>query len=327
MLGRVLSLALTFLLLQPVNSSAQSAGMRYLAHAEPQSNGAAGQEPTAATPELASKQQGQDVARPDPTTVAPGTAATPNAAAVPAAAALQQPQPITVPTGTRLPLILRNGINTRTAKSGDSIYFETIYPIAVNNRIVIPMGTFLRGQLVDSKRPGFVKGRGEIRMTLEQMTLPNGYTVSLTATPSSADRDGQEGVDNEGTIKGPSGKARDVALLLVATAGGAYIGSLAGGVINNAPGKGALIGSGAGATAAIVAILATRGPEAELPRGTTLDVVFNRPLLLDPALLPVNDPGHVSASLPPAPEPRQSSRRDDARRRIPLGSLPSLLRF
>src|SRR6266851_5152416 len=35
---------------------------------------------------------------------------------------------VAVPTGTRLPLLLRNGINTRTAKAGDSVYFETAIP-------------------------------------------------------------------------------------------------------------------------------------------------------------------------------------------------------
>jgi type IV secretory pathway VirB10-like protein len=94
---------------------------------------------------------------------------------------------IAVPTGTRLPLLLRNGINTRTAKAGDSVYFETVYPIAVNNRIVIPMGTFVRGEILEAKRPGRIHGRGQLRMVLEQMTYPNGYTIELRASPSSVD--------------------------------------------------------------------------------------------------------------------------------------------
>jgi hypothetical protein len=239
-----------------------------------------------------------------------------------------QSQPVVVPAGTRLPLVLRNGINTRTAKTGDSIYFETIYPIAVNNRIVIPIGSFLRGQLLESKRPGFVKGRGEIRMALDQMTLPNGYTVVLTATPSSADRDGQEGVDKEGKIIGRSGKGRDIGLLLIATGGGAYIGTLAGAIENGAPGTGALIGGGAGAAAAIIAILATRGPEAELPRGTTLDVIFDRPLILDAGLLPANEPGHLSSPLLPVTDAHEADQRERRRRRSPIPfPLAPLLRF
>jgi hypothetical protein len=238
-----------------------------------------------------------------------------------------QSQPFEVPAGTRLPLVLRNGINTRTAKVGDSIYFETIYPIAVNNRIVIPIGSFLRGQLLESKRPGFVKGRGEIRMVLDQMTFPNGYTVTLAAIPNSVDRNGQEGVDKEGTIKGPSSAKRDVGLLLVATGGGAYIGTLAGAIENGAAGTGALIGSGVGAAAAVIAILATRGPEAELPRGTTLDVVFDRPLMLDAGLLPANEVGHLSSPLSPVTDSRDANQREGRHRRSLIPFPPLSLRF
>jgi type IV secretion system protein VirB10 len=195
---------------------------------------------------------------------------------------------VAVPKGTRLPLLLRNGINTRTAKAGDSVYFETAYPIAVNNKIAIPMGTFVRGQILEAKRPGRIKGRGEFRIALEQMTYPNGYTIELRATPSNVDRDGQEGVDHEGKIHGPSSKGRDTATVLVATGGGAYIGTVAGGLTNDAPGRGALIGGGVAGIGALIAILATRGPEAELPRGTAMDVTFDRPLLLDAAYLPAN---------------------------------------
>jgi hypothetical protein len=247
------------------------------------------------------------------------------AAQLPPLATPAPAQQFVVPAGTRLPLVLRNGVSTRTAKAGDSIYFETIYPIAVNNRIVIPIGSFLRGQLLESKRPGFVKGRGQIRLVLDQMTFPNGYTIALAATPDSVDRDGKEGVDKEGTIQGPSAIGHDVGLLLIATGGGAYIGTLAGAALNGAPGKGALIGGGAGAAGAIIAILATRGPEAELPRGTTLDVVFDRPLLLDAALLPANEAGHLSEPIATPQPPPQSEQRHPRSLGSPLRSLIPIL--
>ncbi len=193
---------------------------------------------------------------------------------------------ITVPAGTRLPLLLRNGINTRTAKPGDSVYFETAYPLAVNNKMAIPMGSYVRGQILEAKRPGRIKGRGEFRIALEQMTFPNGYTIELRATPSSVDRDGREGVEPEGKIKGPSSAGRDTATVLAASGGGAYIGAGAGAIANGAPGRGALIGGGVAGLGALIAVLATRGPEAELPRGTMMDVVFDRPLLLESASLP-----------------------------------------
>jgi len=49
---------------------------------------------------------------------------------------------------------------------------------------VIPVGSYLRGELLESKRPGRIKGRGEFRLRLDTLILPNGYTVSLNARPA-----------------------------------------------------------------------------------------------------------------------------------------------
>jgi len=234
---------------------------------------------------------------------------------------------VAVPTGTRLPLVLRNGINTRTAKAGDSVYFETAYPVARNNRIVIPMGSFVRGQIVEAKRPGRIRGRGEFRIALEQMMLPNGYTIELTATPSSVDRDGKEGVTPEGVVTGPGAVGRDVGTVLLATAIGGPVGGYAG-LLAGSPSRASLaIGHGAGAAAGLLAVLLTRGPEAELPRGTTLDVVLDHALLLDANHLPPNDPGKLSQPLPPASNHQESHRRDRAPRRIPPGFPVPFFRF
>lgn len=227
----------------------------------------------------------------------------------------KQEDPIVLPAGTHLPLVLSNGINTRTAKAGDAVYFQTVYPIAQDNRMVIPMGTFVRGQITAAKRPGFVKGRGEFRMVLEQLTFPNGYAIVLTATPNSVDTNGKAGVDSEGTIKGSASVKSDVGMVITTTVGGAYIGTLAGAINSGAAGRGAAIGGGAGLLVGLAAILLTRGPEAELPRGTMLDVVFDRPLALDAALLPTNDSGNYSA--PPIPAARDTDARRKARAHRP----------
>jgi type IV secretion system protein VirB10 len=249
----------------------------------------------------------------------------PPIAAIPSAPAPPNNQLI-VPVGTRLPLLLRNPINTRTAKPGDSVYFETAYPIAVNNRMAIPMGSFMRGEILEAKRPGRIKGRGEIRLALQQLTFPNGYTLALLASPSSVDPNTGAGVDSAGKIGGPSSSLRDTTAVLLTTAGGAYIGALAGGISNDAPGRGALIGGGAGGLGALIAVLATRGPEAELPRGTMLDVNFDRPLILDLAYLP------ASAGPGIDPQPRYLAPPVDAREghREPHrrhAALPGLLPF
>jgi type IV secretion system protein VirB10 len=212
-------------------------------------------------------------------------AAQQNAVAVPAALAQQ----ILVPVGTHIPLVLHNGVSTRNAKPGDPVYFETVYPILIDGRIVIPAGTYVSGEITESKRPGRVKGRGEIMLRLTNMVLPNGYSVNLLATPNDASTGGADTVDKEGKIIGNTSKSKDARTIGETTAGGATIGAISGGA------NGAGIGAGVGAAVGLAAVLLTRGPAVNLPRGTSLDVVLDRPISLDSARVQFTDPGRATA--------------------------------
>ena len=221
----------------------------------------------------------------------PGTSA--SAPAAPAKATSSPPKPgstVEVPIGTSLPLVLHNGISTHSAKVGDPVYFETLFPIMINGRVAIPAGSYVSGEVTESKRPGRVKGRGELMIKLNTLILTNGYMVSLNAVPRSAGTGGRETVDNEGKVIGDSDKAGDVGTVAKTTAAGAGIGGLA---TRGATGVG--IGAGVGAAAGLMAVLLTRGPDAELPRGTTVDVTLNRPILLDAEKDQFTGPGQASA--------------------------------
>ncbi len=200
---------------------------------------------------------------------------------------------ITVPAGTRVGVVLQNGISTRSAKPGDSVYLQTSFPITQTNRVVIPVGSYLRGELLESKRPGRIKGRGEFRMRLDTLILPNGYTVSLNAAPRSADSGGKETMDPEGKVTGPGGKGKDAGTIAETTATGAGIGAIAHGA------KGLGIGAGVGAAAGLAAVLLTRGPEAELPRGSTLDIVLEHDLSLDGSQIQFTNLGQAQPITPP----------------------------
>jgi len=207
-----------------------------------------------------------------PQTDPPAPAARP--APAPAAKAAGTGQVIIVPAGTRLGVTLENGISTNSAKPGDSVYFRTSFPVTMNNKVVIPVGSYLRGEVTDSKRPGHVKGKGELRIRLNTLILPNGYTVDLNAEPHSSDAAGTR-TDSEGKITGPGGKGKDAETVATTTVAGAGIGAIAGG------GKGAGIGAGIGGLAGLAAVLLTRGPDAQLPRGSSMDLVLERDLQLE----------------------------------------------
>lgn len=200
---------------------------------------------------------------------------------------------LTLAAGTRVAVVLENGISTRSAKAGDSVYLRTSFPITLNNQIVVPVGSYLRGELLDSKRPGRIKGRGEFRIRLNTLIFPNGYTVNMNAAPRSADSGGKETMDSEGKVTGPSGKGTDVGTIATTTVTGAAIGAIADGA------KGAGIGAGIGGAAGLAATLLTRGPEAQLPRGSTLDIVLEHDLQLDAAQINYRDLGQALPVTPP----------------------------
>jgi hypothetical protein len=134
------------------------------------------------------------------------------------------------------------------------------------------------------------------------MILPNGYAVDFNAIPTNAGTGGNEGTDSEGKIHGDTDKGSDVGTVIKTTGAGAGIGAIAA-----RSGKGAGIGAGAGAAAGLAAVLLTRGPELELPRGTTVDVVLDRTVYLDASRVNFTDPGRASALPgPPSREPTRS---------------------
>jgi hypothetical protein len=208
---------------------------------------------------------------------------------------------LVVPTGTRLPLVLHNAVTTRNARPGDPVYLETLFPIVIKDRILIPAGTYVQGEIQEAKRPGKVKGRGEIRMRLNTMILPNGYMVDFNAIPTNAGTGGNESTDSEGKIKGDTDKGTDVGTIVKTTGVGAGIGAIAA-----RSAKGAGIGAGAGAAVGLATVLLTRGPELELPRGTTVDVVLDRTLYLDASRVNFTEPGRASTL--PGPANREPTR-------------------
>ncbi len=225
-------------------------------------------------------------------------AAAPNAPAAPASK-------IIVPVGTHLPLILHNAISTRSAQPGDPVYFETTDPIIIDGHVVIPAGSYVSGHVTESKRAGRVKGRAELAVSLTTMILPNAYEVNLAAVPSNAGTGGGESTNNEGTVVGDSDKASDAGTVIHSTVAGGAIGAGIGAAAGHV-GEGAGIGLGVGAAAGLAAVLLSRGPDAEMPRGTTVEAVLDRPIALDADKVQFTSPGTSTAlSGPPNREPQR----------------------
>jgi hypothetical protein len=189
-----------------------------------------------------------------------------------------EPKAFEVEIGTHIPLSLINSVSTKNSIPGDRVYLETVFPILVDGKIVIPPGSYVAGTITEVQRPGKLKGRGEFHLRFDSLTLPNGTTRDFRARVSGLDGRASEELDRkEGTIKSEGNKAGDVRTIGETAAAGAGVGALAGS-LSGAAGMGAGIGAAAGATAGLVGVLLTRGPEAVLAKGTTLEMVLDRPV-------------------------------------------------
>jgi type IV secretion system protein VirB10 len=205
----------------------------------------------------------------------------------------------TVATGTRVPLSLINSVSTKHAAEGDRVYLESVFPVMVDGRMVIPPGSYIAGTVTQVKQAGRVKGRAELFIRFDSLTLPNGVTRDFRARIGSLDGRATEELDrSEGKVKGESDKGGDARTIGEAAAGGSTIGAIAGSVAGR-PGMGVGIGAAAGAAAGLVGVLAGRGPDAVLAKGTTLEMVLDRPISYTQDEL---DFGPASARRPASPD-------------------------
>lgn len=216
----------------------------------------------------------------------------------PPPAARAESSKVVVPAETTIPLELRSAINSRTAYAGQAIYCSTIYPITVGNRIVIPVGTYVKGEVTQVTRAGRVKGKAQIGIRFNSITLPSGTTRPLRATLSGFGGTGNEGFNREESkIKGQGSKGEDAGKVAQTTITGAEIGTLAG-VGGHNVGKGLGIGSAAGAAGGLIWVLASRGKEIVLTPGTTLELQLSVPLSFDEDELDPSSPSRYSPKVP-----------------------------
>lgn len=225
----------------------------------------------------------------------------------------------TITAGTKIPLSLINSVSTKHSAEGDRIYLETVFPILSNGRIVIPPGSYVAGTVTQVKRPGRVKGRGELFLRFDSLTLPNGVTRDFRARVSGVDGRANEELDrSEGKIKSEGNKSGDARSVGEAAAAGASIGVIAGGAAGHY-GMGAGIGAAAGATAGLMGVLLSRGPDAIMAKGSTIEMVLDRPLEFQDSELNFGNiqAGHYSDGPGPASSKKSDSSGVIPRRRFP----------
>jgi hypothetical protein len=236
---------------------------------------AAAQSTPAATPVPAAP----DAAQPAQTQTPP-----PAPADAPAAPAPPAPKTFTVPAGTKVLLELRSAINTKSARPGDGVYLASTFPVVVGNRVLIPAGVYVQGVVDTVVHPGRIHGDAQLNMHFTSMIFPNGSVVEIPGMVNSLPGSQNQTVNgDEGTIQqnGGSNKASNAEKTAeIAVPAGATVGSV-GGLESGHPLAGGLTGVGAGLAAAGIVALLTHKADINIPSGTQVEMVIQRPLVLE----------------------------------------------
>ena len=151
---------------------------------------------------------------------------------------------VVVPSGSVLRVRINQGMSSKNTAPGTTFDGVVLSNVYVGNAVAIPRGATFQGTVVDAHTAGQLKGKGELKLQLTNVTL-GGKTY-----PIATDFWWHQGVDKTANTVGNT----------VGLAGvGALIGAVAGG------GVGAAVGAGVGGVAGLGVSSASGRGEASLP--------------------------------------------------------------
>jgi type IV secretion system protein VirB10 len=230
----------------------------------------------------------------------------------------------TVPAGTKVLLQLRSALNSKSAKPGDGVYLASTFPVVVGNRVLIPAGVYVQGVVDRVARAGRVSGKAQLDMHFTSMIFPNGTVVEIPGMVNSLPGASQQSVkdDGEGTIEQSADKGRNLGRTAeIAIPTGASTGSIAG-LGTGHPLAGGIAGVGAGLAAMGIVSLFTRGADVNIEPGTQVEMLLQRPLVLEEENLnQYLAPGAAPALVPAANQPKPLSKPGRGRVVCPFGGL------
>jgi hypothetical protein len=177
----------------------------------------------------------------------------------------------TVPSGTHFLVRLDNELSTSKHKVNKKFEAKTLEPLETPNGYILPTGAKIRGH-ISHIEPAGLTGRARIWLTFDDIDTQHGrFPLVAEVSGVPGDFGVKPGESKEGEIEARTSKGtRD----LEAAAAGAAIGATAGAAHGS---KGVALGAAAGGIAGFVASSGF-GQELDLPKGTKLDLVLDRPL-------------------------------------------------
>jgi hypothetical protein len=129
----------------------------------------------------------------------------------PSSGGVSCPEPCNIASGTRMPLVLLQGLSASKNHQGQSFQAVLLEPILLGSTIAIPQGSIFQGVLAQRVPPRRLYRPGSLNLLFTNIALPNGAATAIAASPVAAevDRGTHMTMDPEGRIHAQSpGKAR-----------------------------------------------------------------------------------------------------------------------
>lgn len=169
-----------------------------------------------------------------------------------------EPRMVTVPANTTLDLTLDTTVTSDTNRPEDPVRARLASPLVVNGVTVAPSDSLLTGVVTHVKAAGKVKGRAELDLKFDQLSIGT-VTYDVNAPVH---------------FRARATKGKDAGTIGIGAVAGALVGAVAGG------GKGAAVGSAVGAGGGAAVVLVTEGEEIRLGAGRSLRVSLTDPLTI-----------------------------------------------
>ena len=192
---------------------------------------------------------------------------------------------LTVPSGTRVRIRLRDALSTRRNERGDDFRAEVVEDVSVGQRVLVPIGTRVHGSISNVKRAGRIKGRAKMNLRFDSLEFRRGNRVSIQARVVLVGKRGKPKIKNEeGSLEGEGTKSKDARRVGNSSAIGVLIGVLTGGK------RGAKRGAMIGAVAGLAGVLTSRGRDLEIWPRTEMVIELDVAAEIPESIVPLESP-------------------------------------
>ncbi len=177
--------------------------------------------------------------------------------------------------GTNIHVRLLQTLSTTRSQDGEPFRAQVASSVYKEGRVVIPVGSELKGRIVGVSQGHRMGPHATIRLRPDSVTLPDGTAYHLYAQAVSSSAPGTK-TDDEGGIQTKTHVAKDLIEYGTGAGSGAIVGAVIAGPVG--AGAGALVGAGAVTTH----LLIQKPTQAELEQGTEVVFSLTEPMELLP---------------------------------------------